>query len=351
MPDTLNFGLIGCGEIAVQTSTAIANSSVARVVHCMDKREDLAADLAGKHGAKHTTGVDDLLADPAVQAVVISVPHFLHAPLAVQAARAGKHVLSEKPIACNLNQADEMIAAAKEAGVQLGVLMPLRATFPWTKARELVAAGAIGELQHAKIHFMVNKKASYWGGGFTGRAKDDWRRSMEKAGGGVTVMNLVHDIDAMMSVIDIRPKRVYAEYATLATPAEVEDFINVLVALQGGQTLSLDGSSAAVGGESFGDRIYGSKGQLAVTWGGVVRVYLTEPHGEIEADKWVEMKQPDDWPDTRQVAVDEFARAVLAGREVPVTGEQGRRVLEIVRGAYLSMRRGGPQAFPIQEQA
>ena len=203
-----------------------------------------------------------MLADENVQAVVISSPHWLHAPLAVQAARAGKHVLTEKPLACTLKQADEMIAAAKAAGVQLGVLMPQRLTFPWTKARELIAAGAIGQIHNAKIHFMANKPATYWHGGFTGRAKDDWRLSMDKSGGGVTVMNLVHDMDSMSSVLDLRPKRVYAEYATLATPGEVEDFISVVMALENGAVFSMDASSAAVGGESHGDRIYGSKGQL-----------------------------------------------------------------------------------------
>jgi predicted dehydrogenase len=348
MSQVLNFGLIGCGEIAVQTSKAILGSQVARVVHCMDLRGDLAAELASKHDARHTTKVEDLLADEKVQAVVISSPHWLHSPLAVQAARAGKHVLSEKPIACTLAQADEMIAAAKAAGVQLGVLMPQRLTFPWTKARELIAAGAIGQIHSAKIHFMANKPATYWHGGFTGRAKDDWRLSMDKSGGGVTVMNLVHDLDSMSSVLDLRPKRVYAEYATLATPGEVEDFINVVMALESGAILSMDASSAAVGGESHGDRIYGSKGQLHMGWDNI-RVYLVEPYKDIEAGKWVEFKQPADWVDTRQAAVDSFARAILEGRPVPVDGMQGRRILEIIRGAYLSMQRGRPEGFPVKE--
>ncbi len=348
MPGTLNFGLIGCGEIAVQTSQAILGSQVARVVHCMDMRQDLASELAAKHSARHTTKVEDLLADKDMQAVVLSVPHWLHAPLAVQAAQAGKHVLCEKPLACTLAQADGMVAAAKAAGVQLGVLMPQRLAFPWTRARELIAAGAIGRLFNAKIHFMANKPATYWHGGFTGRAKDDWRLSMDKAGGGVTVMNLVHDIDSMFSVLDLRPKRIYAEYATLATPAEVEDFISVVMALEDGAIFSMDASSAAIGGESHGDRIYGSKGQLAIGWDNL-RVYLTEPHSGIEAGKWIEFKQPVDWVNTRQAAVDNFARAILEGRAVPVDGAQGRRVLEIVRGAYLSMQRGRPQGFPIQE--
>ncbi len=344
----VNFGMIGCGEIALQTSKAILNTQIARVVHCMDPRQELAADLASRHGARYTTRVEDLLADKDVQAVILSVPHWLHAPLAVQAARAGKHVICEKPIACTLTQADEMIAAADAAGVKLGVLLPQRLGYAWTNARQLVAAGAIGEVHAVKLHFMANKPEHYWHGGFTGRIRDDWRGSREKSGGGVMVMNLVHDIDSMISVLDLRPKRIYAEYATLATNCEVEDFICAVVVLEDGAIFSMDASSAAVGGESLGDRLYGSKGQLAIGWSDL-RVYLAEPHNDIKAREWTRFDSPANWPEARQATVDAFARAVLGEGEVTVCGRTARRSLEIIRGAYLSMQRGRPQEFPIRE--
>ena len=101
MTQPLAFGMIGCGEIAVRTSQSLLDSPLARVVHCMDVVEEVTADLAAKHEAKVTTDVDVLLGDPEVEAVVISTPHDLHEPLTVKAAAAGKHVLVEKPIACN----------------------------------------------------------------------------------------------------------------------------------------------------------------------------------------------------------------------------------------------------------
>ena len=348
MAGRLNCGLIGCGEIAVQTSKSILGLDTVRVVHCMDTVEELVGDLAEKHGARSSTRVDDLLADKELQAVIISTPHYLHAPLAVQAAEAGKHVLVEKPIACTLAQADEMIEAAEKAGVKLGVLYPRRLGFGPEKAKELVRGGALGRVVAAKIHAMSNKPEHYWHGGYSGRAKSDWRVSLEKSGGGYLVMNLIHNLDILVSILDPSPKRIYAEYGTFLTSVEVEDYISCVMRLQDGTIVSLDGSSVAAGGESFGDRIYGEKGQIALTRG-EFRVFLEEPWGEVKAGEWVTISKPDKPSDARALHVDLFSRAVLSGGEVPVSGREGRRSLEIARGAYLSMERGGPVEFPVKE--
>jgi len=348
MSDRLGFGMIGCGEIAVHTSKAVLESQGCRVVHCMDTAGDLAGDLAAKHDARSTDDLETLLADDDVKAVVISTPHYLHAPLSIRAAEAGKHVLVEKPIACTLAQADEMIGAAEAAGVKLGVLLPSRLGFGPEKARELLAAGALGKVLAVKFHAMARKPDHYWHGGYTGRNKNDWRISLEKSGGGYLIMNMVHDIDTLVSIIDPRPQRIYAEYATFLTEAEVEDYLTFVMRLEDGAIWSLDGSSAAAGGESHGDRIYGEKGQIALG-GPDCRVHLTEAHDDIKADEWVSLPQPEGRPGSRTLMVDGFADAVRSGGEVPVPGAEGRRSLEIIRGAYLSMKAGGPLEFPIKE--
>jgi len=349
MSDRLNFAFIGCGEIAVHTSNSVLESQHARVVRCMDVREDVAADLAGRHDAPHSTDLDDVLNDDDVQAVIIPTPHFQHAPLSIAAARAGKHVLVEKPMACTLTEADEMIAAADAAGVKLGVLLPMRLGFAYAKARELVAAGAVGSVVAYKIHAMSCKPEHYWHGGYTGRVKDDWRIGLATSGGGYLIMNQIHNLDSMVSVIDPHPERIYAEYSTLntAAPIEVEDFISFVMRLAGGAVVSLDGSSAAAGAESFGDRVYGTKGQIAVN--NSLRVFLDEPWGEIPAGEWTDLPAPEGGPNSRTSYVDAFAEAVLNDAAPPVDGREGRRSLEIARGAYLSMQRGAPVAFPVAE--
>ena len=348
MSERLNLAFLGCGEISVHSSDAVSRSARARIVHCMDIRKDLAADIAGRHDAKSTDELDVVLADADVQAVVISTPHFQHAPLSIAAARAGKHVLVEKPMACTLTEADAMIAAADDAGVKLAVFLPQRLSFGYATARRLVAAGAIGDVVAYKIHDLADKPGDYWHGGFTGRAKDDWRMSLATSGGGFLLMNEIHNLDSFVSIVDPRPQRIYAEYGTFRTPVEVEDFLSMVMRLDSGAVVSLDGSSAAVGCETHGDRVYGTKGQLA-PGNKTCRVHLSEPWEDIPADQWVELTAGEDYPDSRTAYLDAFCRAVMDDTDPPVSGAEGRRSLEIARGAYLSMRRGAVVSFPVQE--
>ena len=348
MPEKFGMGMIGCGEIAVKTAGAIADSDVVRIVNCTDPVRAVAEDLAAKHDARVSDRLDDLLADDEVQAVVISTPHYLHSPLAIKAMEAGRHCLTEKPLACTLAEADLMIEAAEKAGVKLGVLLPLRFNFGAQKARELVRGGAIGDVIAFKLHSMADKPAHYWHGGYTERVTDDWRTSLEKSGGGFLIMNMVHSIDTMVSIVDPTPGRIYSEYGTFRTPVEVEDFISFVMRLENGAIVSLDGSSAAVGAESFGDHVYGKKGQIALGRSGL-KVHLLEPWEDIKAGEWVTLEAPPDSPNTRGTVVEGFARAVVSGGEAPVSGREGRRSLEIVRGAYLSMKRGSPVEFPGKE--
>jgi UDP-N-acetyl-2-amino-2-deoxyglucuronate dehydrogenase len=348
MSTSLGVGLIGCGEIAVKTATSIAGSEVVRVVACFDPVQSVAEDMAARCKADPRPSVDALLADERVEMVVISTPHYLHAPLAIQALAAGKHVLVEKPIACTLTQADEMLAAADRAQRRLGVLFPLRFSYAAVKARELIAAGALGRILAVKFHALGKKPDRYWRGGYSGRVPSDWRVSLDKSGGGYLVMNLIHDLDLALSLMDFAPERIYAEYATLATPVEVEDFISFVMRLKSGALVSLDGSSAAAGNEALGDRFYGEKGQAAIV-GGRLKVFLEEAWADIKPGAWVDVPAPEPAPDPRRLVVEDFASAVLAGREPIVSGREGRRSLEIVRGAYLSMKRGRPVIFPVEE--
>lgn len=370
MSERFRFGLIGCGEISVQTSKAVLASQRCQLVHCMDVRKDLAADLAARHGAKATDRLEELLADKDVQAVILACPHAVHAPAAIEAAKAGKHVLGEKPMACTLTEADAMIAAADKAGVQLSLLFPMRYMFSVQKARELVAAGAIGRVTAYQFHAMACKKPSYWEGGYTGRCKSDWRKYLSQSGGGILIMNLVHNLDAFVYILDPRPRRIYAEYSTLATQVEVEDTLSFVMRLEGGAAgpgavapgaiVSLDAASAAPGKESYGDRIYGDRGQLAFirTAFGTQTVaagrpglglYVEESWNGLAAEKWHDFPPPEGYPNSRLACLDAFAEAIQEGREAPIPGPQGRRSLEIIRGAYLSMQRGRPMEFPVKE--
>ena len=165
MASELRIGIIGCGEIAMETCQGIAAAPNASVAMLMDPRPELLADLSEMFSAPATTNVDDVLANPDVDAVYIATPHNRHAPIGIRAAAAGKHILVEKPIATTLADADALIAACEEHGVTLGVAYLAPVDGGMAAARDLVRGGALGEVIAVRITVHADKPDSYWTGG------------------------------------------------------------------------------------------------------------------------------------------------------------------------------------------
>lgn len=335
--DRLRTGFIGCGEIATKTAAAVARSQHAAHVMVMDARASLAQDLGERYGVPWTDRVEDLLANPDVEAVYIAVPHFLHAPLAIQAAQAKKHILVEKPISITLADADAMIAAARANGVHLSVNFSAQVDPLLQAARNLVAEGAIGKVIGTRIVFRGDKPAHYWAGGYSGRVASDWRVKKESAGGGVLIMNAVHDLNTMRYITGDEVIRVYAEYDTYSTPVEVEDFIAVTYRYANGAIGTIEAGSAIRGRDPLRNmnRIYGTTGQLLLSE--PLRIYTTESTADVPTGEWSEIPgTPLTDPEQMTAMVDGFAGPIIAGGKPAVSAEDGRAVLAIILAAYQS---------------
>jgi predicted dehydrogenase len=258
MDRILKIGMLGCGEIAYEGSgPSIKKARNAEMIVAMDPVGHVAASFGQDFRMDHTTELEDVLGNDEVDAVVISAPHYMHEPLTVQAARAGKHVMCEKPIACTLEQADRMIEACRETGVLLSINMVTRYSAVTIKGRELVDQGVVGKIMGLQFHVMADKPTSYWSGGYSGRVPTDWRPSVEQSGGGVLVMNLVHDIDRFRYMTGLEVVRAYSEFDTFATDVEVEDYIAVTYRYDNGAIGNATASSCAKGRGGTGNRIVG----------------------------------------------------------------------------------------------
>jgi len=348
MKEKLNAGIIGCGEIAnVSTAPAMNEAKNIKIGMVMDVVEWAAEDLGKKYGVPYTTDAKKLLSNPEIDFVYIATPHYLHAPYAIDAARAGKHVIVEKPISINLRDADAMIAECKAKGVWLSTCFPMRYLPEVEKAKEIIEKGLIGKVIGITITSMGIKPDSYWGGGYTGRIKSEWRKSKEKTGGGVLIMNCVHDIDYMRYVTGLEAKRVYSEYGTFMTPVEVEDYIGALIRYSNGAIGTIRASSCL---EDLprtgprGNRIHGSEGEIVVSNPLWVRTRKETEFGE--AGRWNEIKLENGHKSATRF-FEGFAEAVLSGREPPVTGEDGRKALEIIVAAYESGLKARPIDLPL----
>ena len=345
------FGLIGCGEISVQTAKAIAQCTNAEIVVVQDVNEEMARDLADKYGVPWVLTWDELLSRREIDAIYVATPHYLHKPAVLAALAAGKHVLVEKPIATTLADADTMIDAAKKAGLALSVCFTSRYTDRVLKARDLVSGGAVGKIVGIDFGAYAYKPERYWTSGWTGRVQTDWRMSREKSGGGVFLMNLVHAIDYLRFITGLEVSSVAASYDTFKTKVEVEDFLAAIFRYDNGaigaaRTATFVEGKTPPGGVE-GDRILGLKGQIFLAQESI-HLFVNEPWRDHEAGKWHQIPTSDPWGGRKELVAD-FAHSLQVGKPQPITGMDGRKALEVCLAAYRSGATGQFVHLPMTE--
>jgi predicted dehydrogenase len=335
----LRLGFIGAGEVAMASARAVRDAPNCALVAVVDVRQDLARDLADLAGAR-VSSLEGVFASSDVDAVYISTPHFLHRDMATRAAAAGKHVFIEKPMGTSPEDAEAIVETCMCHGVACGVSFVAREAPAFRVARDIVTSGTIGDITGFRICYRADKPASYWTGGWSGRVVDDWRMSWFKAGGGVLLMNAIHDLDALLWITGLHVDHVQAAMATTRGPGEVEDTALAILTCESGALGSIEALAALPGSEGpstrWVDRIYGGGGQ----------VLLPSPWTEdglalftVRSGIWTEV-DPEPGPDARTRAFEAFARSVLGGVDPPVGGTDGAHVSRIVHAMYDAARRG-----------
>jgi predicted dehydrogenase len=169
----VRFGVLGCARVARNRVLPAFPGAPEAVLHAIaSRREGLAAQWAAEFGAaRGYNSYDELLADPEVDAVYVPSSGDEHAALSIAAARAGKHVLCEKPLAPSVSEAEEMAAAAREAGVLLQEAFMWRHHPRTSRTLQLLHEGAIGPLRQINVSFSFPLPDG------------DWRRRPERGGG------------------------------------------------------------------------------------------------------------------------------------------------------------------------
>src|SRR6185503_10526596 len=211
----LGFAIVGAGMVARYHATAIGRMPGARLVAIC--REDVArADAAAaQFGVPCETSYDALLARGDVDAVCVCTPSGLHAAQAIAAARAGKHVLVEKPMALTLGDADAMITACASAGVRLGVALQRRTEPAYQAVHTAVVAGLLGQPILGLALIPYHRTQAYYDSA-------RWRGTWAEDGGGALMNQGIHIADLLLWFMgDV--EEVQARVATVSHAIEVED--------------------------------------------------------------------------------------------------------------------------------
>jgi predicted dehydrogenase len=334
-------GIIGVGGIAGLHREGYLAAG-ADVVALADVHAPTLAARAGAWGVTRTyADYHEMLSAEDLDAVSICAPTAVHHPATLAAAAAGVHVLCEKPIALDLEQADDMIAVCRRAGVVLMVNHQLRSHAAGDLAKRMLAAGDLGTLTHVRL-----RQAHDWAGA---REVKPSFATRALAGGGTLLDNGCHLMD-LARYLGGDVAEVFARVARRKFAAEVEDTGHVSLAFESGAIGTVEVAWTATGWEE-GWWLYGSEGAFEYTNRTGVPV-VRHAHRSSPGTTWGDT----DVTEHRFAGVSAHARHVLAflaavhgEREVACTGEDGREAVRLVLASYASAESGRPvsarQAF------
>ena len=335
---SMRFGIVGCGSASVPVCEAIIASRFTELAAVYDVNADLAHDLSQRLQVPANATFNELVTDPNVDAVYVAVPHYLLAPLTMQALEAGKHALTEKPLATSIQQVDMLASLAATKKLALGVFYEMRYAPAHALARELIQAGAIGDIIGIQIQTLIDKPLTYWQSGYTARSVNPWRGIKAQAGGGVVLMNTSHLLDALAYITGLMVTSVSAEIGTLVSNVEVEDTATATLRFNNGAIGSLI-AGAHINGAHNEEycSLYGTEGQLRLPdpYGhDPLRIYLKRPWGDFAAEQWHSI--PMESVPVYQRAIEDFVQAVQSNECVPIGAKAARQVLAVVLGMYQS---------------
>ncbi|MEK8129308.1 Gfo/Idh/MocA family oxidoreductase [Paenibacillus filicis] len=281
-----------------------------------------------QYGVPYFADYKQLLASDA-DAIVICSENVHHAALTLEAARAGKHVLCEKPLGTTVAEMQEMIAVCRSSGVQLMTAFPCRYITAVARAKEAVDRGEIGRIVAIK-------------GTNRGTAPGGWFVDPVQSGGGALLDHTVHVMDLMHWFTGARVTEVYAYAATrFHEQLEVEDTGMIHVKYDNGAFGVLDTSW--------------SRPKAFPAWGDVT-MEIIGTEGAISIDSFAQMNELyvndlgkgvwSGWGDSMdEYMIKDFVQALLSGTPVPINGEDGLRSAEVALAGYESARLGQPVAL------
>ncbi|MBX3412022.1 MAG: Gfo/Idh/MocA family oxidoreductase [Pirellulales bacterium] len=344
------FGIIGCGMIARFHARAIKDIRGAKLVACFDSYSGAADKLAAETGCKAYHDLDDLLADPAVTVVTIGTPSGAHLEPAIAAARAGKHVIVEKPLEITLSRCDRIIKECEKAGVALSAIFPSRFHDASRELKRAVDDGRFGRLTLADSYVKWFRSQAYYDSGA-------WRGTWELDGGGALMNQAIHSVDLLTWLMG-PVTQISAHTGTLAHERiAVEDTAVATLRFANGALGTIEATTAAFPGYLKRIELHGSNGSAALEEEDIVR-WDFEKRGPRDAAIRKRMASTvsggggasdpsaiGHHGHTKQFR--DVLAAIDAGTKPAVDGYEGRRSVEIILAIYKAAETGKAIDLPL----
>jgi len=340
----VGYGIVGLGNIGPVHAQAVNAVKGARLVAVCDKREELARDFAKQYGGTAYTDLGAMLKHPGLQAVSLCVPSGLRAELAETVARAGKHVMSEKPLEITTARVDRILKACDKAGVLLGCIFQYRFAVAAQHVRKAIDQGRFGKLVLGDAYIKWYRSQAYYDSGA-------WRGTWKLDGGGALMNQGIHQIDLLQWFMG-PVKSVHARIATVAHERiEVEDLATVMLEFENGAHGVIEGSTAIYPGHPARVEIHGTQGSAVIEDGKLVfwdfvkkraadEKILAAMKGESELGTGAGDPLKGLKIEGHRRQIEDFVRAIRTKRQPAIGGREGRKAIALLDAIYKSAKSG-----------
>jgi UDP-N-acetyl-2-amino-2-deoxyglucuronate dehydrogenase len=358
-----NISIAGCSRVAQLHANAIRCIPNAKLAGVWSRTTSKAEDFATLFNTKAYSDISRMVKENRTDLVIVCTAHPYHRQPAVEAAMAGANVLVEKPLASDLQDCDDIIKACKDNHVRLGVISQRRWYEPVRRIKNAIEQGKIGKPVLAVVTMLGWRDKTYYD-------SDDWRGSWKKEGGGVLVNQSPHQLDILlwyMGEID----EVYGLWSNLNHPyIEVDDTAVAIVKFKSGAIGNILVSNSQKPGLYCKVHVHGENGSSAgvQTDGGAMFIagrtgvaeppvndIWTIPGEEGLLKQWIiedtyAFNNCDATIKYMQCQIEDFLTSIGNGTEPSVTGEDGRRTVELFTAIYRSTRDNMPVKFPLKPE-
>lgn len=340
--DLVKFGIIGCGAAATFHTLGIKQDKNPNLtfVAGFDLDEKRAGRLCKRNKMTLFTDMDAFLKTD-IDAVLITVPHFLHADIVEKVSEAGKHILCEKPMACNLEQCDRMIEATKKAGVKFMIAENHRFLPVHVYIKKLLQEGYIGDVFLGR---------TYEGAYCTPDEFLDpntWNFTFEKGGGGVVMDQGVHKFSMLNWFLgEVKAAQCWLSKTLDSPPTKGEDTALTLLHYKNGAIVSVALSSVTVHPLNNSTELQGTKGTIYEdhSWVNPLKIFSSHPNAEVKGEFYspTEPIEHGAYPQYYTISSRQedryFAQCILDNKNPEWTPQQARDAIKVVLLAYLAAR-------------
>lgn len=282
-----NAVIIGCGAISHVHAAAIAGLEHASLYGVCDIVPERSRSLAESHGCHSYTDIGQVLGDDQVDSIHICTPHYLHAPMSVMAAQAGKHIVLEKPAAMNLAEFQTVHEAVSNSGVNCCVILQNRYNPSVAAARRWIDEGMLGQMRGIKGFLTWKRSAEYYRG-------SNWRGRLATEGGGLLINQAVHMLDMLFFLGgEIESVKGNTDTRVLRDVIEVEDTAEATLYYKDGKTGLFYGTNGYSSNSPFfiemdfeGGLLRYMDGQLILVADGKQEVVASDQSATIGKSYW-----------------------------------------------------------------